>query len=72
MVYKLESTKWKKNVFIIDMAFLLLISKGLSGLAGSSSVSQLVADHMSFSDPKLKVITDVTPLAVVVDLDPSR
>ena len=46
--------------------------QGLSGLAGGSSVSQLVADHMSFSDPKLGVVTDVTPPTAVVDLDPSR
>ena len=56
---------------VSKMDFIIPIIK-LSGLAGGSSVSQLVADHVSFSDTKLGVITDVTPLTVVVDLDPSR
>ena len=51
--------------------FLLLIKRCLR-LAGGSSISQLVADHMSFSEAKWGVITDATPSIVVVDLDPSR
>ena len=51
--------------------FLLLI-KRLLRLAGGSSISQLVADYMSFSEAKLGIITDATPSIVVVDLDPSR
>ena len=59
---------------------LIIINKGITflhvkrclRLAGGSSISQLVADYMSFSESKLVVIADTTPSIVVVDLNPSR
>ena len=56
----------------ITLTDVLLQIRRLSGLAGGSSVSQLMADYIGFSDTKLDVITDVTPPTAVVDLDPSR
>ena len=64
----IKKTKGNK----ITSTGVLLPIKRLSGLAGGSSISQLMADYIGFSDTKLGVITDVTPLTVVVDLDPSR
>ena len=46
---------------ILYMYLNLLRIRRLFGLAGGSSVTQLVADHMSFSDAKL---TDVAPLPI--------
>ena len=77
LLFSLSSISLQKSLFVIqyyhktDYYFFLLIKRCL-WMAGGSSISQLVADHMSFSESKLGVITDTAPLIFVVDLDTSR